>query len=128
MEKTLQKQIYSLEKELACINLLLYEYTLLDSMLNRRDKSPISTQEYLRMFSRFVHLSKTREERIERLLLYSYVSIFLFEKEKLCYDQVFLYLEQRKKDLKQQIQKEMNMKNESMRTILLTLTRKPIDK
>ncbi len=128
MEKTLQKQIYSLEKELACINLLLYEYTLLDSMLNRRDKSPISNQEYLRMFSRFVHLSKTREERIERLLLYSYVSIFLFEKEKLCYDQVFLYLEQRKKDLKQQIQKEMNMKNESMRTILLTLTRKPIDK
>ena len=128
MEKTLQKQIYSLEKELACINLLLYEYTLLDSMLNRRDKSPISNQEYLRMFSRFVHLSKTREERIERLLLYSYVSIFLFEKEKLCYDQVFLYLEQHKKDLKQQIQKEMNMKNESMRTILLTLTRKPIDK
>ena len=128
MEKTLQKQIYSLEKELACINLLLYEYTLLDSMLNRRDKSPISNQEYVRMFSRFVHLSKTREERIERLLLYSYVSIFLFEKEKLCYDQVFLYLEQRKKDLKQQIQKEMNMKNESMRTILLTLTRKPIDK
>lgn len=128
MEKTLQKQIYSLEKELACINLLLYEYTLLDSMLNRRDKSPISNQEYLRMFSRFVHLSKTREERIERLLLYSYVSIFLFEKEKLCYDQVFLCLEQRKKDLKQQIQKEMNMKNESMRTILLTLTRKPIDK
>ena len=128
MEKTLQKQIYSLEKELTCINLLLYEYTLLDSMLNRRDKSPISNQEYLRMFSRFVHLSKTREERIERLLLYSYVSIFLFEKEKLCYDQVFLYLEQHKKDLKQQIQKEMNMKNESMRTILLTLTRKPIDK
>ncbi len=128
MEKTLQKQIYSLEKELTCINLLLYEYTLLDSMLNRRDKSLISNQEYLRMFSRFVHLSKTREERIERLLLYSYVSIFLFEKEKLCYDQVFLYLEQRKKDLKQQIQKEMNMKNESMRTILLTLTRKPIDK
>ncbi len=128
MEKRLKRQIDSLEKELTSINSLLYEYTLLDSMLNERDKNSISNQEYLQMFSRFVHLSKTREERIEHLLLYSYVSIFLFEKEKFCYDQAFRYLEHRKKDLKQQIQKKMNMKNESVRTILLTLTKKSIDK
>ena len=127
MTDYMQAQLHSFHDQLKSINHLLYEYTLLDIFLNRKQNRLVSDALFLKMFANLIEESSTPKERTEHLLIYSYVTILLFEQKREQYFLADRVLKERYLKLEEQLSDQMKEKHMLQKELLLILKNKKND-